>query len=116
MFFSELHRSSLFLFFRQLLWQKCSTLESVVSLAMFSYSGMAHYVFFVFLDLNHSVAYHQMLNCFRGIQFFEIRTGPILATQILSNTAYGLDNIAKSIVTNFGPVSIQTIVYIKVNY
>ena len=77
---------------------------------------MVHYVFFVFLDFYHSVAYHQMLNCFRCIHFFEIRNGPILATQILSNMAFGLDNIAKGIVTNFGPVSIQTIVYIKVNY
>ena len=83
---------------------------------MFSYSGMVHYVFFVFLVLYHSVAYHQILNCLRCIEFFEIRNGPILATQILSNMAYGLDNIANSIVTNFGPVSIQTIVFIKVNY
>ena len=80
MFFFELHRSSLFSLFRQLLWQKCSTLESVVSLAMFSYSGMVHYVFFVFLDFYHSAAYHQIIYYFRLINFFEKRNGPILAT------------------------------------
>ena len=79
---------------------------------MFSYSGMVHFVFFVFLDFYHSVAYHQILYNFCLIQFFEMRNGPILATEILSNMAYGLGNIATSIVTNFGPVSIQTIFYI----